>query len=56
MQSTDRKVYPGKSGEVENEQLWDLKESAPVQSKGAKTLANWAGDPGWSQFPGCIEG
>lgn len=46
MQSSDRKVYPGKSGEAETESLQDLKESGPVQSKSEKTFNNWAGDPG----------
>lgn len=56
MQSTDRKVYPGKAGEAETEEAWDLKECGPVQSKSEKTLGHWAGDPGQSQFPDCIEG
>jgi len=33
-----------------------LKVSGPIQSKREKTLGRWAGDPGWSPFPGCTEG
>lgn len=54
MQSTDRKVYPGKAGEAETEAAWDLKESGLVQTKSEKTLGHWSGNPGWSQFPNCV--
>lgn len=56
MQNTDREVYPGKAGEAETEEVWDLKESRQVQSESRKTLGHWARDPGWSQFPECTEG